>query len=138
VHAAAMARECPNVPGGALSASDEGDNHVGGVAVEVLAAPVFGRPCPGPARDATPKKHLVQQRPNSAGLAPFEGTAVAPNGGVAAPGACWGLRLRPYEHGVEIPTEVGRASLVAQLERYARDVGLSAAALQELKRRYLR
>ena len=33
-----------------------------------------------------------------------------------------------YEHGREIPIEVGRASMVAQLERYARDVGLSAAA----------
>jgi hypothetical protein len=46
--------------------------------------------------------------------------------------------VRYYEHGREIPTEVGRASLVAQLERHARDVGLSAAALQELKRRYVK
>ena len=46
--------------------------------------------------------------------------------------------VRYYEHGVEIPAEVGRASVLAQLERHARDVGLSAAALQELKRRYLR
>ena len=46
--------------------------------------------------------------------------------------------VRYYEHGVEIPAEVGRASLIAQLERYARDVGLGAAALQELKRRYVK
>ena len=46
--------------------------------------------------------------------------------------------VRYYEHGVEIPAEVGRASLVAQLERDARDVGLSAAALHELKRLYLK
>lgn len=43
-----------------------------------------------------------------------------------------------YEQGREIPIELGRASMVVQLERHAREVGLSAAELQELKRRYVR
>ena len=46
--------------------------------------------------------------------------------------------VRYYEHGREIPPEVGRARLEVQLERHAREVGLSAAELQEAKRRYLR